>query len=319
MASLDSHDGHNLETPMEIPDYQAIMLPLLRCMGDGEDHESKELTRALAAEFNLNEDERKERLPSGQQTVIANRVGWAKTYLKNAGLIEQPKRGIARITEEGKRVLAENDIDRIDSKWLERYPSYLEFRNRQRKPGPADIVPEVDPARTPEETVETSFETMQDALADEVLDQVKNCSPQFFERLVVELLVAMGYGGSIEDAGRAVGRSGDGGIDGIIKEDKLGLDVICVQAKRWDSNSVGRPAVQAFAGSMEPHRAKKGVFITTSRFSKDALEYVTQAERKIVLIDGERLAKLMIEHNVGVTAYRSFVLKRLDSDYFEES
>ena len=218
--------------------------------------------------------------------------------------------------------MASEGISRIDAKWLEKYPSYVEFRNRHKDD--EDLAPSVtelvgnDDASTPEEILEGAFETLQDALAGELLEQVKSVSPQFFERMVVELLVAMGYGGSIEDAGKAVGRTGDGGIDGIIKEDKLGLDVVCVQAKRWDSNTVGRPAVQAFAGSMEPHRAKKGVFITTSTFSNDAKLYVTQAERRIVLIDGKRLASLMIEHNVGVTAYRSFDLKRVDTDFFEE-
>jgi restriction system protein len=306
---------------MSIPDYQTIMLPLLQLLGDGEEHHMRELTEMVSDHFELSDTERQERLPSGQSTVIANRVGWAKTYLKNAGLSEQPRRGIARRTEEGNKVVREG-LSRIDSKWLEKYPSYVAFRNRRKDDEDlATSVTELvgdDDASTPEEILEGAFETLQDALAGELLEQVKSVSPQFFERMVVELLVAMGYGGSIEDAGRAVGRTGDGGIDGIIKEDKLGLDVVCVQAKRWDSNTVGRPAVQAFAGSMEPHRAKKGVFITTSTFSNDAKLYVPQAERRIVLIDGKRLASLLIEHNVGVTAYRSFDLKRVDTDFFEE-
>lgn len=198
----------------------------------------------------------------------------------------------------------------------------MEFLGRTPKnelgPTPPTPAKEEPHSETPEELIERSYQVMQDALSEELLELVKSCSHQFFEQLVIDLLVAMGYGGSIEDAGKAVGRSGDGGIDGIIKEDKLGLDIVCVQAKRWDANTVGRPAIQAFAGSMEAHRAKKGVFITTSRFSADATDYINRIERKIVLIDGKMLAGMMIEHNVGMNPYKTYVLKRIDSDYFEE-
>jgi restriction system protein len=229
--------------------------------------------------------------------------------LKKTGFVRQPKRGVVEITDEGKRVL-ENPPARIDGKFLKQFPSYREFRQRGKSSD--SVEPPEEETQTPEESIDGAYQSLREALADELLEQVKACSPAFLERLVVELLVAMGYGGSITDAGKAIGRTGDGGIDGIIKEDRLGLDIVVIQAKRWSDKPVGRPDVQAFAGSMEPHRAKKGVFITTSTFSEQAHEYVKLAERKIVLIDGATLANLMIDHNIGVTTYRSFVLKRLD-------
>jgi restriction system protein len=299
---------------MPIPDYQDCMLPVLEALADGKDYQLRAVTAALADRFGLSEDERKELLRSGQQTVIANRVSWAKTYMKKAGLISQPNRGVVRITEEGRAVLAKKPT-RIDNGFLRQYPTFAEFVDRSStEPGGVEPAPET---ATPEESLEASYLALRNALADEVLERVKSCSPQFFERLVVELLVAMGYGGSLADAEQAIGRSGDAGIDGIIKEDKLGLDVVCVQAKRW-KDTVGRPEVQAFAGSMEGFRARKGVLLTTSAFSKEAEEYVNRIERKIVLIDGRRLAQLMIDHDIGVATARSYVVKKLDQDYFEE-
>lgn len=304
---------------MAIPDYQAFMSPLLRAIADGQVWRLRDLVEKLGADFALTPDEMAELLPSGQGRTISSRVGWAKTYLKKAGLLAQPSRGVVVITDEGRKALAANP-DGINADWLNRFEGYRDFIEASRPKGASESNTRetVDSDATPEEAIESSFRALQSALADDLLEQVKSCSPAFFERLVVELLVAMGYGGSIADAGKAVGKSGDGGIDGIIKEDKLGLDVVCIQAKRYTDNVVGRPAIQAFAGSMEPHRARKGVFLTTSSFSREALEYVQQAERRIVLIDGERLAELMIEHDIGVADYRQFNLKRLDSDYFEE-
>ncbi len=299
---------------MAIPDYQDCMLPLLELLADGQESQLQAVTRLLADRFNLTAAEREQPLPSGSQPVIANRVAWAKTYLKKAGLIAQPTRGVVRITDDGRAALGKKPA-RIDNSFLRGYPGFTEFYGRT-TPSPADGEP-VQDAATPEEALEASFTTMNNALADELLEKVKGCSPQFFERLVVELLVAMGYGGSLADAGRAIGRTGDEGIDGIIKEDKLGLDVVCLQAKKW-KGTVGRPEVQAFAGSMEGFRARKGVLLTTSAFSKEAEEYVGRIERKIVLIDGRRLARLMIEHGVGVATARTFVVKKLDSDYFDE-
>ncbi|MEI8375519.1 MAG: restriction endonuclease [Planctomycetota bacterium] len=301
---------------MSIPDFQSIMLPLLQILGDCQDHVMQEVTKATADKCQLTEQEMQQMLPSGQTTVIANRVGWAKTYLKNAGLLVQPNRGVVRITEDGKNALAENP-PRIDMKYLEKYPAFLAFRSKNiTKPGDDKGVQEV-PTQTPEELLENGYQTLREALAAELLEQLMACSSTFFERVVIELLVAMGYGGSIEDAGKAVGKTADGGIDGRIKEDRLGLDEIVIQAKRW-TGQVGRPDIQAFVGSMEGFRAKKGVFITTSTFSQPAWDYVKMIERKIVLIDGAMLTGLMIDFGIGVTTYRTFVLKRIDSDYFEE-
>ncbi|MFO0867046.1 MAG: restriction endonuclease [Gemmataceae bacterium] len=289
------------------------MLPLLEILADGQEIPLRAVTKALAERLNLSEAELDQMLPSGQQSVFANRVAWAKTYLKKAGLLIQPKRGVVQISNEGRAVLGMNP-SQVDNAFLSKYPGFSDFFGRTASMENEE--PLIDPA-TPAETLEASYLTIRSALADELLERVKSSSPAFFERLVVELLVAMGYGGTLSDAGQAVGRTGDGGIDGIIKEDALGLDVICIQAKKWE-RTVGRPEVQAFAGSMEGFRARKGVMLSTSNFSKDARDYVTRIERKIVLIDGDRLAELMIDHEIGVTTARSYVVKRLDSDYFED-
>lgn len=299
---------------MSIPDYQACMLPLLEALADGQDRHLRAVTTALADRFGLTDAERTEQLPSGQQTVIANRVAWAKTYLKKAGLVVQPSRGVVRLSDEGRAVLGKKPA-KIDNEFLRRYQPFTEFLDRtSAEPDGGEVPPDT---ATPEEALEDSYLKLRAALADDLLERLKACSPSFFERLVVDLLVAMGYGGSLADAGQAIGRSGDGGIDGIIKEDKLGLDVVCIQAKRW-KETVGRPDVQGFAGSMEGFRARKGVMLTTSAFSKEAQEYVTRIERKIVLIDGRQLAQLMIDHDIGVATARSFVVKKVDLDYFDE-
>lgn len=298
---------------MPIPDYQECMLPVLELLSDGQDHRLRDLTRLVADRFGLVESERAEMLPSGQQTVISNRVAWAKTYLKKAGLLANPTRGFVRITDEGRKVLTTKP-SKIDNDFLRKYDSFEEFVKKATEDDGEAARPVA--SETPEESIESSHRILQDALADELLDKIKSCSPQFFEHLVVDLLVAMGYGGSISDAGQAIGKSGDGGIDGIIKEDKLGLDVVCIQAKRWEKN-VGRPEVQAFAGSMEGMRAKKGVLITTASFTNDAEEYVTRIERKIVLIGGKRLAQLMIEHDIGVATAHAYIVKKIDFDYFD--
>lgn len=304
---------------MPIPDFQAVMLPVLEFLSDGQEHRMKDVTEGVADKCGLTDDERQAMIPSGNARVIVNRVAWAKSHLKEAGLIDPVSRGVVRITDEGKKVLSENP-DKIDMKYLQRFPSYLEFQERgkehKKEAGATEVVSAS--TQTPEELIEESFDEVRAALVDELLQTVKDSSDAFFERLVVRLLVAMGYGGSIEDAGKAVGKSGDGGIDGRIKEDKLGLDEVVIQAKRWTSNPVGRPDVQSFAGSMEGYRANKGVFITTSVFTPQAREFVQMIQRKIVLIDGPTLAGLMIDHNIGVTPYRTFTLKRLDSDFFEE-
>ena len=307
---------------MAIPDYQSLMLPLLKLAADGREHRFRDAIEQLAAEFRVGDNERGELLPSGAQPVLDNRVGWARTYLKQAGLLRSPKRGIFEITDAGKTLLAENPA-RIDVALLDRYESFRAFRSRRREaiegrsqPDAPQVEAEPVTDQTPEEALATAYQKLRRNLESELLDQVKSASPAFFERLVIDLLVAMGYGGSRQDAGRAIGRSGDEGIDGIIKEDKLGLDTIFVQAKRWGS-TVGRPEIQKFAGALQGQRANKGVFITTSEFSREAHEYANVINSKIILIDGPRLAQLMVDHNVGVAPVGNYELKRIDSDYFE--
>jgi restriction system protein len=300
---------------MSIPGYQDFMLPLLKAVSDGAQYSIRDVTEQLADQVGLSQEDRQQVLPSGSQSVVANRVGWAKTYLKKAGLLDSPKRGTVQITQEGLRALAQNPTV-IDTQFLKRYPSFLGFYGKSEEEEEVERQP-TETVKTPDEVLESSYRGLRDALVDEVLDQVKSCSPLFFERLVVDLLVAMGYGGTLADAGQAIGKTGDGGIDGIIKEDKLGLDVVCIQAKRWEG-TIGRPIVQGFAGSMEGIRARKGVLITTSSFSKEATEYVRNIERKIVLLDGRQLAELMIDHDIGVATARTYTIKRLDLDYFVE-
>jgi len=302
-----------------IPDYQTLMLPVLLLASDQKEHKFRVAVESLAEEFSLSNEERKELLPSGNQAVFNNRVGWARSYLKQAGLLDSPKRGHFQITEKGLKLLAEKP-DKINVSLLERYPEFLEFRNRKKDKTVSNDgagINEIPSTDTPEDTLATAYRTLRKSLEDEILNSVMDASPSFFERLVIDLLLRMGYGGNRQDAGRALGKSGDGGIDGIINEDRLGLDIIYVQAKRWDG-TVGRPDIQKFAGALQGKRAKKGVFITTSNFSKEAIEYASMIESKIILIDGERLAALMVEHNVGVTIVGQYEVKKLDLDYFEE-
>lgn len=303
---------------MTIPDYQSIMLPLLKFASDEQDHSTREAIDHLAQFFNLTEEERKELLPSGRQAVFHNRVGWAQTYLKKAGLLKPTRRGHFMISERGIKALAENP-SRVDIKFLAKFPEFVEFRKVFKKPTGKSGETEGDTSvqKNPEETLESAYQEMRADLAQELLDKVKNCSPAFFERLVVDLLVKMGYGGSLADAGRAIGKTGDEGIDGIIKEDRLGLDVIYIQAKRWE-NSVGRPEAQKFVGALEGRQAKKGILITASNFSKEARDYVSRVNSKVVLIDGQQLAQFMIDFDIGVTKAASYEIKSIDSDYFEE-
>lgn len=304
---------------MPIPDYQTLMLPVLRLASDQHEHKFSDSVQSLAVEFSLSDEEKSELLPSGSQAVFNNRVGWARSYLKQAGLLATPKWGYFKITEQGLKLLAENPKN-INASLLERYPAFQEFRNRKKdqpKTNDANVFVEMVVSETPEDALASAYRSLRKNLEDEILSSVKDSSPSFFERLVVDLLVKMGYGGNRQDAGRALGKSGDGGIDGIINEDRLGLDVIYIQAKRWDG-TVGRPEIQKFAGALQGQRARKGVFITTSNFSKEALEYVSMIESKIILISGERLASLMAEHNVGVSVVGQYEVKKIDSDYFEE-
>ena len=304
---------------MPIPDYQSIMLPLLEFTADGEIHQFRETVDALAREFSLSEGERRELLPSGKQPTFDNRVGWARTYMAKAGLLESPKRGLFRITQRGRQVLGERP-QALNVKHLEQFDEFIKFRELRHERPPSHTAERAvarDSEETPEENLESVYQTLRGELAAEILDTVKKCSPGFFERLVVDLLVHMGYGGSRREAGEAMGRSGDEGIDGIIKEDRLGLDIIYLQAKRWEA-VVGRPEVQKFAGALQGQRARKGIFITTSDFSREAVDYARNIETKIILVNGAKLAELMIDHGVGVVTEGTYEVKRVDGDYFSE-
>ena len=307
---------------MAVPDYQSIMLPLLRFAADKKGETSTtEAVDALATVLRLSEADLKEMLPSGIQLTFVNRVGWAATYLKKAGLLEATRRGHYRITARGQELLNSRPKT-IDVRILKKYPEFLEFQQLKgtRSGERIDGSSALESSRaTPSEALESAYENLRDELATELLGKLKKSSPAFFESAVVALLVKMGYGGSRADAGKAIGKSGDGGIDGIIKEDKLGLDVVYIQAKRWDSNPVGRPDVMQFAGALQAQKASKGIFITTSRFTDDARSYVSQIGSKIVLIDGEQLTNLMIEHDVGVSTVSLYPVKKIDADFFDEA
>jgi len=301
---------------MPIPKYDEITLPFLEILSDQKEHTLREIIDLLAAQFLLSVTEKAQLLPSGQQPVFDNRVGWARTYMKKAGLLESAKRAHFRITVSGLELL-QSKPKKIDADVLAQYPEFREFISPKREPGKT---PPPEPKKyddTPLEKLENAFLGLQQTLAHDLLEQVLVGSSSLFERIVVDLLVQMGYGGNRKDAAEAVGRSGDEGIDGIIKEDPLGLDTIYVQAKRW-RGTVGRPELHRFAGALQGQRAKKGIFVTTSDFSKEAQDYAKNIEPKIVLIDGRRLTDLMIEHNVGVTLGTNYQLKRVDSDYFSE-
>ncbi len=300
---------------MPIPDYQTVMLPLLEYYSDGKTHPIGDAVDLLGRQFALSEDELRELLPSGRQEKFRNRVAWAKTYLVKAGLLSSPKRGHFAITPAGQSTLREKPA-RIDVAFLRRFPSFVSFVETK-NPSGATTEPVPAPMESPEEMIEAAHARLNQDLASDLLGRIKAARPVFFEGLVVELLLKMGYGGSRHDAGRAIGRSGDGGIDGIINEDRLGLDSIYLQAKRWD-NPVGRPEIQKFAGALAEHRARKGVFITTSTFTKEAVSSATKHDARIVLIDGEKLATLMIDHGLGVTLQASYDVKRIDSDYFAD-
>lgn len=303
-----------------IPDYQTLMLPLLKLLSDGKEHKYRDIIERLSFDFKLTEEEKNLFLTSGKQPVFDNRVGWAKMYLKKAGLVDSPKRATFIITERGKQTLAKK-ISSIDNKYLRQFPEFIEFLNFSRNDNDFDneLIDVKENENTPEENIDQAFQKIKKSLASDLLSKIFELSPAFFEKLVVELLVKMGYGGSISDAGKALGKSGDEGVDGIIKEDKLGLDIIYIQAKRWkNGNVVGRPEIQKFVGALAGQGAKKGIFITTSTFTKEALEYTPKNETKIVLIDGSQLAQLMIDYNLGCATHQIYELKKLDSDYFGE-
>jgi restriction system protein len=293
------------------------MLPLLQFLKDGQEHSLREAYDSLSDHFSLSEEEQKELLPSGQQGIFHNRVGWARTYLKKSGLLEATRRGYFRISELGLSTLEQNP-ERIDNQFLEQFEGFREFKTTKREKDSDQTQSDNGLTdRTPEEDLEGAYQSLRDDLVSELLHLLKANSPSLFEKMVIELLVKMGYGGSRKDAAQAIGRSGDEGIDGIIKEDRLGLDIIYVQAKRWE-NTVGRPEIQKFAGALQGQRARKGIFITTSNFSREAYDYASRIDTKIVLIDGDSLAQLMIDHNLGVSPVATYEIKRIDSDYFSE-
>jgi len=304
---------------MPIPDYQTIMLPLLKLTADKKEHKVSELVDVLSEHFKLTDDERKELLPSGQTFIFGSRVGWARTYLKKAGLLDSQRRATVIITQRGMEVLAKKP-DKIDVRLLRNYPEFLEFQTPKKDEEIAEApILSFDNSLTPEESLESAYQRIRLALAQELLSRVIEQSSTFFEKLVVELIVKMGYGGSIKDAGKAIGKTGDEGIDGTIKEDKLGLDIIYIQAKKWKiGNVVGRPELHKFVGALAGQGAKKGIFITTSSFTKEAIEYTPKNETKIVLINGEQLAQLMIDYNLAVIPQQVYEVKRIDNDYFGE-
>lgn len=305
-----------------IPKYEEIMLPFLKILSDGNEHSLSETHDALAKQFQLTDSELRELLPSGRQPIFRNRVGWARTYLKKAKLLISPKRAHFKISERGQNLLKENP-DQITSKFLTRYEEFVEFqsikKDKKEEKGQVSQPQLINGAdQTPEELLEMAYQKLHTELSKEVLEIVKSCSPAFFERLVIDLLITMGYGGSRREAGQAMGKSGDGGIDGLIKEDKLGLDVIYLQAKKWE-NAVPVKEIRDFTGALASQKAKKGIFITTSSFPKSAYDFVSQVEYKIILIDGERLADLMIENSVGLSTINTYHVKTIDFDYFEDN
>lgn len=303
---------------MAIPVYETLMLPLLR-IGEAEKRGDVSLLDAiakLAAEYKLTDEERKELLPSGGTFKFSSRVAWARTYLQKAGLLESTRRGHFTITERGKEILKKNP-PRIDNKLLSQFEEFREFQGKSKKKikGENDI----RVSETPIESIATHYEQIRAALTSELLERVKKCSPQFFEQLVILLLVQMGYGGSLKDAGQAIGRTGDGGIDGVIREDKLGLDNIYIQAKRWTDKSVGSPDIDQFVGALSKKKATKGIFITTSTFTKEALASLREYSSRIILIDGLTLVDYMDDYNIGVSVASTFEIKKIDSDFFEEN
>lgn len=301
-----------------IPNYQECMLPFLDLLSDKQIHTSKECVEKLSVKLNLSDEEKSELLPSGKQTIISNRISWARFYLEKAGLITVVSRGKYQITQEGLNLLAEHPVI-INNDVLYRYEKFQEFmrhgsvKGNSVENGMSGNLSTSFSEQTPEEILDSTYKQLQANLSDEVLEKVLQQSSQFFERLVVDLLVKMGYG-----AGKITGRTGDGGIDGVIDEDKLGLDVIHIQAKRWQKgNNVGRKELQSFVGALAGQSGRKGVFITTSSFTREALEY-NPSNVKIAKIDGKRLADLMIAYNLGVSAKVTYEIKRVDTDYFEE-
>ena len=303
---------------MAIPKYDEMYLVFLNCLADMMPHKSKEVRDTIAANLSVSDSERQEMLPSGRQAIFDNRVGWTRTYLKKAGLLTSPSRGVYQLTEQGKQVLDSNP-DTIDNSFLAQFESFRQFMRSDSVSSKADIADDQN-GQTPQDTLDFAYRQINHALADDLLSEIMKHPPAFFEKLVVQLLENMGYGGSVENAGLVVGQTGDEGIDGIIREDKLGFSLIYIQAKRWDrTSSVGRPEIQKFVGALAGQGANKGLFITTAQFTREAREYAKkQHTTKVVLVDGDTLAKLMIDYNLGVSTQATYQIKQLDNDYFNE-
>lgn len=304
---------------MKIPKFNEMMLPILKLLSDGEIHSSQEISNYLAKFFNLSEEEVNLRMPNSNKSYFYDRVNWAKTYLRKAVLIESLTRSTVIITERGNSILKEN-LSEISKSYLMNFKEFREFAVSTEKKDKVlgkDSISSITDELSPEEQISINYSKLIDSLSDDLIEKIKSCTPTFFENLVVDLLVRMGYGGTLnEAAGQVVGKSHDGGIDGIIKEDRLGLDAIYIQAKRWD-NVIGSNEIRSFVGALAGKKAKKGVFITTSNFSKEALNFINQTDFRIILIDGKQLAQYMIEYNVGTTTRNIFEIKQLDQDYFE--
>lgn len=301
---------------MSIPDFQTLMRPLLELHRDKQEHINRDLVNTLAEQFSLSEDERREMLPSGRAKMFDNRVGWAKTYIANAGLIEAPRRGISVITQRGLSLLQEH-AGPINLKLLNTLNEGKPVQGKKSDAPSLEVIKASETSETPEEAFENAYLKIRADVESKIIQKILANPPEFLERVIIDLVVKMGYGGNRKDAGEAIGRSGDEGIDGIIKEDPLGLDIIYLQAKRYEG-TVGRPDIQKFAGALQGQRAKKGIFITTSSYSKEAKDYVAKIDTKIILIDGAMLARLMFDHGVGVSVNTVYEAKRIDTDYFDE-
>jgi restriction system protein len=301
---------------MAIPDFQSIMRPLLEVLQEKDSCSIGDLRNELQKVFSVSAEERRKLLPSGRANIFDNRVAWAGVHLRMAGLLERPTRGFAAITENGRQFL-ERHKGPIKIKNLDKIPGYKEAKKGDPKKREDKKKKSMKSSETPQEVMEEAYGEIRDSLVSELLEQIMKESPSFFEGLVIDLLVGMGYGGSFQDAAETLGRAGDGGIDGVIKQDVLGLDSIYVQAKRWKDKGVGRPDIQAFVGSLEGRHANKGVFITTSRFSDDAQQYAKSIAKRVILIDGEKLCEHMIKFKIGVRVARSYDLPAIDLDYFE--
>ena len=305
---------------MSIPDYQSLMLPVLIASTKGEVRVGP-VVDELANQLGLSQEERTELLPSGKQTVIANRVHWAKLYLSKSQLVETTRRGHFQITERGRKVL-QSPPPKIDNKFLDQFEEFRQFRERsittEEKENEIAVGASADQKATPDETMRIAYRQIEDALIHDLLDRIRQAPPDFFERLMVNLLLSMGYGGSTENAGRTLGRSGDDGVDGVIDQDTLGLDRVYIQAKRYAvGNNIGPGAIRDFFGSLDKHKATKGLFVTTSQFSSSAKETAEHLSKRIVLVDGDQLARLMIRHNVGCRIEETLHIKKVDEEFFE--